>query len=149
MKDIIFGISLAVLSVIMYVASLSLPNSRWEPLGSGSFPRVLFVSLFVLSLVVIVQKMLATRGRVRSEPLGLGRWFQEKRIVVYCFLLLFIYIISLKYVGFIIATVVFLSVFQWMLDRKHPHFIKIIIISVSFTFPVYYLFMWYLNVYLP
>lgn len=149
MKDILFGISLAVISAVMYVASLTLPSSRWEPLGSGSFPRVLFVCLFVLAFVVIGQKLVSSRGTVNLDRLGLRTWLREKQIIVYCFLLLFVYIVSLKYIGFIIATIVFLSMFQWLLDRKNPNHIKNVIISVSFTLPIFYLFKWYLYVYLP
>lgn len=149
MKDIAFGVALMILSAVMYVASLSLPDSKWEPLGSGSFPKVLFASLFSLALILIVQKLIASRKSARIERLRLLNWIKENKIVLYCFLVLFSYIAFQRYLGFIISTLLFLLVFQWMLDPKNTNFPKIALISVLFTFPVYFLFRLYLRVYLP
>lgn len=146
MGEIIFNAVLLIFSSILYLEAAGLPSSKWEPLGSGSFPQLVFGALAILALVSLIQKALAYGKRSQEGSTSLRSY----RVVGLVFGLFALYLISLNILGFIISTAFFLYITIWLIGPRNEKALPMITgISFVFSVAMFYVFKNYLYVYLP
>ena len=80
LANVIFNIALAALFLGLFVQAGDLPSSIWEPLGAGSFPRLVLGALVIFNLAIVVQSMTALRNTDRSANVGARQWFLQRRL---------------------------------------------------------------------
>jgi len=145
---IVFGLG----SVYLSVRAGELPTSRWEPLGAGSFPQLVFGVLAVLCLISAVRAVLDIRKSGQLDGLGeaLCVWLKTRRISFALFGLLVIYLGVLPYAGFSLATFVFLLIAQLMIAGiSKKTLIQSLIAALIFSVGLNLLFAEVFNVFLP
>ena len=145
---IVFGLG----SVYLSVRAGELPTSRWEPLGAGSFPQLVFGVLAVLCLISAVRAVLDIRKAGQLDGLGeaLCGWVKTRRISFALFGLLVIYLGVLPYAGFSLATFVFLLITQLMIAGiSKKTVIQSLIAALIFSVGLNLLFAEVFNVFLP
>lgn len=147
-------ISYAVLlgaAVLLYFEATALPTSRWGVLGAGAFPKLVLGALAILALVAIVESV--GKLRVAGWP-GFGWavawWLRARRLVIILFVLLAVYLWAIPWVGFSIATFVFLLVAQALLAPRTWFAAGVgLVIAVLFSFGMNWLFAEVFLVFLP
>ncbi|MBO8127150.1 MAG: tripartite tricarboxylate transporter TctB family protein [Firmicutes bacterium] len=146
MGEIVFYIALIIASSVLYLNAGTLPSPPWEPLGSGSFPQMVFGLMAVLSLVGLIQKVREYRKSTGREKFS----FSQYKVVGLVFLLFTLYVAVFNFLGFIISTALFLIVTMWLIGPKTKRSLPLItVIALAFSVGMFYVFRVYLYVYLP
>jgi len=145
---IVFGLG----SVYLSLRAGELPTSRWEPLGAGSFPQLVFAVLAVLCLITAVRAIIDIRKAGRLDGLleGLCGWIKVRRFSFALFGLLVVYLGVLPIAGFSLATFVFLLITQLMIAGiSKKTVIQSVIAALIFSVGLNLLFAEVFNVFLP
>ena len=117
--------AIGLVALVLFVDAGSLPASRWEPLGAGSFPRLVFALLMLLTAldaVAIARRLRAGRAPASRRALAAlpGRWLVERRLVVGLFALLGLYLALIAPLGFPVATLAFMLAAGALLAPRTP-----------------------------
>lgn len=140
------------LSVFLSMRASALPTSRWEPLGAGSFPKLVFAVLAVLCLIAAVRSVIDISKAHGGLRLGtmLGKWFVARRYSFALFGLLVLYLALLPIGGFSLTTFVFLMIAQLMIAGiSKKTVIQSLIAALIFSVGLNMLFAEVFNVFLP
>ena len=152
---LVLDVGLALGSIALFVNAGRLPASRWEPLGAGSFPQIVFALLALLAILSAAGSLrrLSAGGKsldwreVRALP---GRWLRERYLVVALFALFGLYIAAVPRMGFPVATFGFMLVAGVLLAPRTPRAWLIgLALAIAFSFGLEFLFAEVFNVFLP
>lgn len=141
------------LSVVMYALAARLPKSKVMSVGPDFMPKVISIAVFILSAVLLVTTI--TERRVRAAEIAAAKDAEKKdyKRVILSFLMVLIYVYTLKLVGFTITSLVFLPAEMFILapddKRTKKDLLRYVIISVIFTLIVYFLFRYGFKILLP
>lgn len=136
----------------LYIMAGNLPISRWDPLGAGAFPQLVMALLGGVCFLGIVLSLrrLAQGGVSRVSRRYLAGWISSHRLVFYVFMDFAIYLAVLKYLGFSLATFLFLLSAQIIVaPRSWRSLVTALIIAVAFSFGLNWLFANVFTVFLP
>lgn len=151
-KDRALALALLLIVSVMWVESGSIrPPTSWQPYGSALFPRILLITIGVLSLLVLVRSFAVRQTVDSSFTSRVKTWFVERKTILALFLLFGLYAALLPVVGYIIATASFLIASQALLlgiDTKRKWLINLSI-SIILVALLYVIFRYGLNVWLP
>lgn len=161
-EDKVIGIILVIFSAFMYYKTLEFPPAMFGTLGAGFFPQVLFTLLGLAGAALTITGFLRDRKRRRGEKAEEGKtlevrfWtafkesFHYHSHVIISFSCFFWYIILMSYLGYTIATLVFMPILMWILGPRNRRAIPITIgVSLGMTFVIYFAFLKFLKVFLP
>ena len=152
-QDKVLGLILLLFSAFMYYQAEQLPEAMFGALGADVFPKLLFILLALGGLGLIIQafrkeRKLAREGRKLEKKPGPGLAHYKNVIIGFGFFL--VYVALMYYVGYVIAALVFLPGFMWILGPKTKKSALIIgAVTLGLTFSLQYLFLNLLKVYLP
>lgn len=146
---------LALASVWLFVDAGSLPESRWEPLGAGAFPRMVFGLLALLcglSALAEVRRLVARDSPLDMRALGASssRWWRERWLVVPLLALFGAYLYAVPRAGFSLATLVFMGAASALLaPRRYRAWLVAAVLAVTFSYGLNALFANVFDVFLP
>jgi hypothetical protein len=129
-----------------------LPTSRWEPLGAGSFPKLVFIVLAALCLFAAIKSVvdIQRNGGMPEAVYAFGRWLKIRRISFAIYGLLVVYLGVLSTLGFSLATFGFLLITQLLIAGvTRRTVIQSVIAALVFSFGLNMLFADVFNVFLP
>ncbi len=154
MLQVLFNLALLVAFLLLFRVAADLPSSRWEPLGAGSFPQLVLAVLMVLNLVMIAINLRAAGAELRRHGPNMGRivWdsLQSSGLVIVTFVLFGLYMLSIRQLGFVAATFLFVLVLQLLLGRRTLRGVALALVIAGVTaFGVDYIFATYFRVFLP
>ena len=135
----------------LFLSSLAIPASRFERLGAGAFPQMVFAALMLMSLVAIVDALRkvprAAYGRFARET---AAWARRRYLVFVVLAALGIYIVLLPILGFSIASFLFILGLELLLmPRGWKTAVIAVVVAVVFSFGLNWLFAEVFNVFLP
>jgi putative tricarboxylic transport membrane protein len=138
-------------SIWLFFDARALPTSRWDVLGAGAFPQLVFAVLGVLALVASVD---ALRRLPRSAFTGFGAatlgWLRARYLVVALLAIFGLYLAVLPLAGFSWTTLGFLLAAQLLLAPRRPAVIAVLLaLALLFSFGLNALFAEVFNVFLP
>ncbi|QNB47200.1 hypothetical protein BR63_13355 [Thermanaerosceptrum fracticalcis] len=144
-KDVLIGIFFLLISVLIYSYSLQFEKvgHEYAKIGTGFAPEILSVVLGLLSLSLVYKGIKGTT----TIDFKIDFLKPENIRLLTTIILCFIYIIALGSVGFRISTLLFLIVL--MLLFKVKNIIKILAVSSTVTFTIFWIFSKILRVPLP
>lgn len=132
---------LALLFVGLFLRAGELPSSMWEPLGSGSFPRLILAILVLINLAIMLKEARRLRTLQPGEPGMVVQWLRRHRLAFGVLVLLGAYILCLPWLGFALASLCFLLAGQWLLGARTARGLGIaLIIALCFSFGIDLLF---------
>lgn len=140
-----------ILSGVLFFDARELPTTRWEVLGAGAFPQIVFAVLAGLCALAFIDEVRRLPdGAIAAFFPAAVQWCRVNHLVIAMFALLAIYLIALPIVGFSWATFAFLIVVQALLSPRTPRALLIALaIAVIFSFGLNALFAEVFNVFLP
>ncbi len=149
MGDIIIAVLFLLLSLFMFVNSNGfVSNFDRGTLGAAGFPKLIAVFMFFLSLIYIIKYIRANKNF--NKTFDFKSVYEEYKFVIITVLLFLFYVVTMKYIGFIISTSIYLLASQWLLsDRKKKNIPIIIIMTLFISLGAYYFFTSYLSVTFP
>lgn len=135
----------------LFISAGTIPTSRWEVLGAGAYPQLVFGGLAVMTFFTAVTSLrkfgLSMFPAIATDAV---LWLRSRHLVIWMFILFGAYILTIPLTGFQIATFAFLMASQLLLAPWTPRsFALIVAIAVIFSFGLNYLFAEVFNVFLP
>jgi putative tricarboxylic transport membrane protein len=151
---ILLNLAFAAGFAYFFYAAGELPDSRWEPLGSGTFPRIVLGCLMVLNVIMVAMKLGRARAEVRQHGRDLGRIvsdaFQSSFLAIATFALFGLFLLAISPLGFTLSAFLFILVLQILLGPITVKGVIIAFIVAAVTaFGLDYVFETYFNVFLP
>ena len=128
-------------SIFICVGSVRLKIGTFHNPGTGFFPFLAGVVFGILSLVLLIQSLVA-KERV-DAVLGKVRW----KNVILVLICLFVYAVVLERLGFMISTIFFIGILLRVIEKKR--WSLVILISVSATLVFWVIFQFWLQSQLP
>lgn len=139
-------------SVVLSSMAAGLPTSRWEPLGAGTFPKLVFALLAVLCLIAAVRSIIeiVRAGGLAGVGAAFTQWLYVRRVAIGLFVLFAVYLGVMPLTGFSLASFVFLLIAQLMIAGvSRRTVIQSIIAALIFSVGLNLLFAEVFNVFLP
>lgn len=119
------------------------------------FPRIIFGVLIIFALIIIIQSIMKSmREKKAIISFDNRRFFIEqfdKTKLFGSLALLVAYSLALKFIGFLLSGIIFISLFNILFsgDRSKKGIIKSIIISTIETLIIWFVFGYLFNITLP
>lgn len=149
-RDGIAGLILLAISLVLLVQSFSLPYLPIVPVGPGFYPRIVLTFMAVASIALIAQDWL-TRRALAAGPRRDAAPRRNYRAVVALFAIIGIYVALMPYIGFRIATGLFVAAAQATLARPRSRraWVTLVTVALATVVVTYFVFETYLLVLLP
>ena len=158
-QDKVIGIILIVFSALMYYQTTILPPPLFGDVGAAFVPKIWFTILGICGVSLTVAGFIRDRknrapgtDEVALDHFGarMKEFFIHYRFVFAGFIIFFLYILLMKYVGYLYSTLLFMPVLMWVLGPKTGKSVVIIALtSVGVTGIIYFGFVKVLKVFLP
>lgn len=144
-SDIVTSVVFIIFSIIIYIGSLNfpeVPNNRIA--GPAFYPQIIAIALILTSIALIIQSVPKLKMKQEIERLD------KKKIirVGIVFTATILYAVSMKVLGFVIATLLYFCILSAMMQKK-LNVLQIITGSVIITGVVYAVFIMLLKASLP
>nr|WP_321461341.1 tripartite tricarboxylate transporter TctB family protein [uncultured Cohaesibacter sp.] len=138
-------------AVAMFVAAGDIPTSRFEKLGAGAFPQFVFAAIIVICLVAIILTVPKISSRAYGQFARYAMlWARRSYLVFVCLAALGVYLVAMPWLGFSLASLLFLFGLQMVLLPRSARTILIAAItSVVFSYGLNALFADVFTVFLP
>ncbi len=127
------------------------------PISARTIPQIWGTALVILSVLLLLRSMIRY-GKLKKEEdpaerTGIRGWFAENYTVVGTFIVLFLYAVLLRNVGYLITTTVYLIIQMLLLTGRErinkKTIILVVIIAVIFSLVTDFIFVKLLHVLLP
>lgn len=148
-RDGIAGLVCLGLSIILLVLTRGLPQSTLVPIGPDFYPRIVLGVMAVLSAALVAIDVIAARRRVASPmPAAPARNYG---LVALTFIVFGIYVASLPFLGFRLATFSFVAALQAVLEppRSRRRWVMVVVMAAACALITHLVFERYLHVLLP
>lgn len=141
MGHIVLNAILAALFIFLFLRAGSLPSSMWEPLGSGTFPRMVLAALIVFNGMIIVTEVRHFIAMPALPAKALNDWCYQHRLAFGVLGLFALFILAVPIVGFRWASLPFLVACQYLLGARHLRgFLIAIAVAIVMSFGIEALF---------
>lgn len=151
--DVILVSLLALVGIVMFVNSFSIPSGFRQVLGAGAYSRSVSLIFVVLCMAYLFTRLLRpeTRDGVRAEGLPIFRDFQVvKRQLLGMWIAFILYLALIPVIGFFEAAFAFLAVGIYILGDSSPRWLlQSVVLSAVISIALFIVFRVFLHVYLP
>jgi len=149
-RDGVAGLAVLAVSLVLFALTLDLKGNPMVPVGPGFYPRIVLGLTAVLSLGLVVADLLAGRRR-RSAPAPAKEAKLNYRLVALSFGAFALYAISLPWLGFRLATFLFVGGANALLDppRDAKSWLRPLLLAFVTTALAWLVFEHWLSVLLP
>lgn len=151
-RDGIAGLVCLGLSVALLVMTRGLPQSALVPIGPGFYPKIVLSIMAALSVMLIAADAWSRRrGRDADTAPAVSADTRNYRLVTVTFAVFAVYVLLLPFLGFRVATLLFVAALQVALDRPHGwrRWAVVITAAIATVIVTYLAFEVYLSVLLP
>ncbi len=143
-RDGVAGLVCLAGSLVLLGASQGLPQPALVPIGPAFYPRILFGIMAALSAALVVSDLARRRRRAPAPPPT------QYRLVVLAFAVFTAYVVLLPWLGYRLATFLFVAVTQVALEPpRGRRWWMVLAVALATTVVTYYVFERYLSVLLP
>ena len=143
------GLAVLAASLFLFALTLGLKESPLVPIGPGFYPRIVLGITAVFSFVLVVQDLLARRGRRPQAAADRPRL--NYVLVALSFAAFGLYAASLPYLGFRVGTFFYVVAASALLEspRSWRGWVGVLLLAVLTAFLTHLAFERYLSVLLP
>lgn len=147
---IIFNAILALLFAYMFVGAGDLPSSAWEPMGAGTFPRIVLALLVIFNVMIIIKELPGLRQASALSQGAVRAWLIEHRLAFGVLILFGLMTAALPILGFRWASLPFLIGCQYLLGARSAKALVIAtVIALAMSFGLDSLFRHVFTISLP
>lgn len=151
-RDGVVGLIGLSVSLLLLPQAFGLPRLSIVPIGPGFYPTLVLVFMALVCAILLVQDIVAQRrsaADVAEEATTAPKRAYD--LVAAAFVIVAAYVALLPLLGFRIATVAFVAVFQLLLERPRTprQWAVLLVIAIATSAVTYIIFERYLLVLLP
>lgn len=147
-KDFVSGLTLVLLSIIGFFSTNKFNVSSISSFGNpATVPRLVLLLLFIMSALTMIGAIRRENG---SDEKGEARSLEQKLPEYLTFVLLVVYVFTVKPIGYVISTAIYLFLQMYVLscfEKKRIWVFALIAIIVSPL--LFYIFRAFFDVLLP
>jgi len=148
-KDTLIGLSSIILGLLYTYKTLGLPRaSIGNPMAPLYFPLSLGVLMILMGIIAILVEMSKKTNLEDKKEIKEEKDKSYVKLIVGTVIASIIYTVLFDKIGFIISTLLFLSFILFMVNGKDK-WITNLLVSVLFSFSVWYIFEKLINISLP
>jgi hypothetical protein len=148
-RDAITGLVVLATSLFFFWATLGLERHPLVPVGPEFYPQLVLGATGFLALLLVLSDVIThRRPSAAMAPTARANY----KLVVIAFAIFAIYVIALPYLGFRLATFVFLMVMPLALEPARTarrRWIVVFVVALAATVVIYLAFESYLQVLMP
>ena len=146
-RDGIAGLAVLAASLVLFALTLDLKDSPLVPIGPGFYPRIVLALTALLSLGLVVSDVLSRKEKPKDQP----KQKLNYPLVAISFGVFALYAVALPWLGFRIATVLFVGGANALLDppRGARGWGRVLVLALVTTFVTWLVFERWLSVLLP
>ena len=150
-RDGIAGLIGLAVSLALLPLCFGLPKLPIVPVGPGFYPILVLVFMALTCAVLVAQDVAAQRAAPASEEDGPAKPRRAYGLVLAAFAVVGAYVGLLPFLGYRIATALFVAAFQLSLERPSTvrQWAMLVLIAVGTSAVTYLVFDQYLSVLLP
>ena len=150
-RDGVTGLVVLAASLFLFWATLGLQKHPLVPVGPEFYPRLVLGVTAAMAALLVAIDVIAHRKRRRAGAATAPAEPRNYALVVLSFAIFAVYALSLPWIGFRVATLLFLLVLPAVLERPRGtrRWVAIGLMAVVGTAVTYYVFDGYLHVLLP
>jgi putative tricarboxylic transport membrane protein len=143
------GLAVLAASLFLYALTLGLKDNPLVPIGPGYYPRIVLAITALLALAVLIGDLWAKKAQPHLP--GTSGEKLNYAMVAAMFAVFGLYCGALPFLGFRIATAIYVAVTNAMLDwpRGTKGWLRVLAVALITTVVVYFAFERYLDVLLP
>ena len=149
-RDGWIGVGLLAFCGWLYANLQKIPANPLVPIGPAFYPRIILLLTILLSLILVIQGLVAHRREKNKESTSSESWLKKYRPTLLAFLVFGLYVLLLPRLGYLLSTVMFVTALQWLLGapslRRLP---GSLVVGVGTSLVTYMVFEKYLHVFLP
>jgi hypothetical protein len=148
-RDGFTGLVVLAASLLLFWGTLGLERHPMVPVGPGFYPRIVLGITAGFALLMVVGDILTRRKRAAAPAAAAASL--DYRLVVVVFGIFGAYVVCLPWLGFRVATLVFLVAMQAALDTPKDirRWTLLAVIAIVATAVIYLVFERYLHVLMP
>jgi hypothetical protein len=147
-RDGFTGLVILAASLGLLAGTIGLERHPMVPVGPGFYPRIILSITALMALALVVSDIVARRrSTVPAAPRAASRY----GLVAAAFAVFAAYVLALPFLGFRIATFVFVAAMQALLEppRTPRRWAVLIVVALATAAVTYFAFERYLQVLLP
>jgi hypothetical protein len=149
--DFFTGIGILIFSAVMFAVAGRMSPPASFGLGPGGYPMLVTGVLAALGIILAIQGWLQMRRAAQPEKGSAGAKklldLRELRGIAILALSFWLYIVLIKYLGYLITTPIFL--FLFLLQYGDRKWLRMILVSVITTAASWVLFVYAFRIFLP
>jgi len=147
-RDAIIAILLLMLCGVLFWQTFNIREVPFSQVGSEVWPRFVLLLMAVLSVVYLFKSL--SEPRPASEPFSLRSWLKAYRNPIICFVMFFIFLLALPYLGMLLAGILFVFITQTLIGGASPRrLVTHALVSVLAVGGMWSIFTYALRVILP
>ena len=148
-RDAITAILLLVLCGVLFWQTFYIREVPFSQVGAEVWPRVVLVLLTILSVIYLF-KSLAEPPPASDQPFNLKTWLNTYKNPIICFVMFFVFMLALPYLGMLLAGILFVFITQTLIGGASPrHLLVHAVIAVLSVGGMWAVFTYALRVILP
>ena len=148
-RDVIVATVLLLVCGGFLYATGDIQKAIFNQMSSALWPRVILVPLILLLLIYLGRSLLQEKTQTTDRS-GFKSWFLHYRNPIYCYLMFFVFLITLPYFGMLIGGVLFVFFMLSILGGFSPRFLMLHgVIALVSVGAMWSLFVYALGVILP
>lgn len=152
-RDGYTGLAVLAASLFLFWSTLGLERHPMVPVGPGFYPQLVLGITAVMALALLAWDLYVQRRR-RTAPVAAAAVATEPRnyrLVLITFGIFALYVVALPWLGFRLATLVFIVAMQVVLEppASPRRWILVAAVALATTIATYLVFEQYLKVLLP
>jgi hypothetical protein len=142
------GLVVLAFCAVLYFLTLGIKGNPLVPIGPEFYPRIVIGVTAAFAALLVVSDLMAARGRAAAARPAARL---DYALVTLTFALFGIYVAALPYLGFRIATVLYVAATAALLDRPRDAkgWVKVLVLALVTAAVTYIVFERYLSVLLP
>ncbi|MEH6476026.1 MAG: tripartite tricarboxylate transporter TctB family protein [Sneathiella sp.] len=148
-RDVYVGIALLLICAVFLNATFDIQSPLFGQMSSALWPRIILTPLTFLSLIYVIRSMRLTEP-VWEQRGSLANWFAYYKNPICCFILFFVFLLTLPYLGMLIGGIIFVFAMLTFLGGWQPkQLITHALVSAVFVGAMWAIFTFVLGVILP
>jgi uncharacterized membrane protein YeaQ/YmgE (transglycosylase-associated protein family) len=138
------GLAVLIASLVLLGLTLGLKDSPLVPVGPGFYPRIVLGITAALAAALVLADWRARAPRQQTQALNY-------RLVAIMFAMFGLYVVALPFLGFRIATFLYVAATNVLLDAPHGArgWARVALVALLTAAATYFIFERYLTVLLP
>ena len=149
-RDGWIGLGLLAFGGWLYSNLGKIPANPLVPIGPAYYPRILLILIVLLSLVLVIQEAISRHRRESKGRGSLRGQVERYQPTLTCFIVFTLYVVFLPVLGFLVSSVLFVTILQWLLGPLRLRRLPVSLLTgVAVSLISYVAFEIYLRVLLP